>query len=51
VTICTQDRQCLFGEVVDGGIRLNATGRIVVASWDDLLIHRKFPLNLTVKMA
>jgi hypothetical protein len=29
VTICTQDRVCLFGEVVDGEMRLNELGRVV----------------------
>lgn len=29
VTICTQDRTCLFGDVVGGGMRLNACGQIV----------------------
>jgi REP element-mobilizing transposase RayT len=29
VTICTQDRACVFGDVVDGEMRANAAGRIV----------------------
>jgi putative transposase len=29
VTICTQSRACLLGEVVDGAVRLSAAGRIV----------------------
>jgi REP element-mobilizing transposase RayT len=29
VTICTQDRACVFGDVVDGEMRANACGRIV----------------------
>ena len=29
VTICARDRACLFGEVVDGAMRLNAYGQIV----------------------
>jgi REP element-mobilizing transposase RayT len=29
VTICTADRECLFGEVVDGTIVLNNIGRVV----------------------
>ncbi|MEW5702245.1 MAG: transposase [Candidatus Zixiibacteriota bacterium] len=33
VTICTQDRRCLFGEIVDGTMRLNDTGRIVEDEW------------------
>ena len=33
VTICTHDRLCLFGEIVDGEMRLNDFGRIVAAEW------------------
>jgi putative transposase len=29
VTICTQDRACVFGDVVDGEMRANAAGQIV----------------------
>ena len=29
VTICTQGRACLFGEVVDGEMRLNYAGEMV----------------------
>ncbi|MFN3477710.1 MAG: transposase, partial [Candidatus Methylomirabilales bacterium] len=33
VTICTQDRECLFGDVVDGAMRLNELGEIVAWTW------------------
>jgi REP element-mobilizing transposase RayT len=33
VTICTQDRACLFGEIIDGQMRLNAPGQIVHDEW------------------
>jgi putative transposase len=33
VTLCVQDRNCLFGEIVDGAMRLNALGAIVAAEW------------------
>jgi REP element-mobilizing transposase RayT len=36
VTICTQNRESLFGEAVDGEIQLNDAGRLVEASWQDL---------------
>lgn len=36
VTICTQSRACLFGEVVDGEMRLNEAGRMVLAEWNAL---------------
>ena len=36
VTICTQDRVCLLGEVVDGEVRLSDAGRVVQAAWNEL---------------
>jgi REP element-mobilizing transposase RayT len=33
VTICTFQRQCLFGEIVAGETRLNELGQIVVHEW------------------
>ncbi len=33
VTICTQNRACLFGEVVDGQMRVNELGEIVREEW------------------
>lgn len=36
VTICTQDRVSLFGEVIDGNMRLNDAGQTVVAEWVSL---------------
>ncbi len=36
VTICTQDRACLFGDVVAGAICLNEVGRMVAALWDGI---------------
>lgn len=41
ITMCTQDRACLFGEVVDGKMRLNDAGRMVEKWWVEL--NRKFP--------
>jgi REP element-mobilizing transposase RayT len=39
VTICAQGRECLFGEVVDGGMRLNQVGLLVESSWHTLPRH------------
>ena len=39
VTLCTQDRLCLFGEVVDGEMRLNAWGEIARQCWADIPSH------------
>jgi putative transposase len=33
VTICTYHRQLLFGEIHDGEMQLNASGRMVSAQW------------------
>jgi putative transposase len=33
VTICTFQRQCLFGQIVDGAMQLNEIGQIVVEEW------------------
>ena len=36
VTICTFERECLFGEVVDGVMRLNEAGQFVEMVWRSL---------------
>jgi len=33
VTICTHGRECLFGEIMDGEMRLNAAGQAAQADW------------------
>ncbi|MBI2352214.1 MAG: transposase [Deltaproteobacteria bacterium] len=32
----TQNRQCLFGEIVDGEMRVNDAGRMVQSVWEEL---------------
>src|SRR3990172_7834035 len=39
VTICTQNRECLFGEVVDGQMVLNDPGKILESVWSELPDH------------
>jgi len=39
ITIVTQDRACLFGEVVDGEMRLNEAGRIAERCWRAIPDH------------
>ena len=39
VTICTQNRECLFGDIVNGEMRLNEVGRVVESVWDGLPGH------------
>ncbi len=36
VTLCTQDRRPIFGDVMDGCMRLNEAGRMVQAVWEEL---------------
>jgi REP element-mobilizing transposase RayT len=35
VTICTQDRECLFGDVVDGEMRVNDAGCMIQKWWHE----------------
>ena len=39
VTIVTQGRECLFGEIIDGEMYLNEYGEIVQNWWNEILIH------------
>ena len=39
ITIVTKDRQHLFGEVVNGEMVLNESGKIVESTWNDLVNH------------
>lgn len=39
VTICTQDRLRLFGDIADGEMKLNDAGRMVRAIWDEIPAH------------
>ncbi|MBI4281870.1 MAG: transposase [Chloroflexi bacterium] len=39
VTVVTNQRQCLFGDVLCGEMRLNPCGQTVMECWDDLVHH------------
>ena len=39
ITICTRDRACLLGEVVDGEMHLSAAGRVAQAVWEGTPRH------------
>jgi REP element-mobilizing transposase RayT len=39
LTLCTNSRQCLFGEITDGEIKLSQTGRIVTDCWESIPSH------------
>jgi REP element-mobilizing transposase RayT len=41
VTLCTQNRVCLFGDISDDGLQLNAAGMMVALWWERL--PEKFP--------
>lgn len=41
VTVCTQNRECLFGDVVSTEMRLNAAGKMIESIWGDLT--KRFP--------
>lgn len=36
ITICTHNRQCIFGDIVDGAMNLNELGNIVRSHWQEL---------------
>jgi REP element-mobilizing transposase RayT len=42
VTICTRNRECLFGDITAGTMRVNHFGKIVGEQWND--IPRRFPV-------
>ena len=39
VTVCTKDRECVFGEVVEGQVRLSPLGQIAAGCLADLPSH------------
>ena len=39
VTICTQNRACLFGEIIDGEMVLNDAGHIAEKYWRKIPVH------------
>ncbi len=41
ITICTQNKECLFGEIEDGEMRLNDAGKIIDRWWHKM--KNKFP--------
>ena len=47
VTICTKDRECFFGDVVDGVMRLSAIGEIAESEWLKTF-EMRLDMNLTM---
>ncbi|MFH2065883.1 MAG: hypothetical protein ABIK15_11855 [Pseudomonadota bacterium] len=36
ITICVQNRECLFGEITNGEMKMNDAGRMVQTIWDEI---------------
>ena len=36
ITICVEDRECLFGNIIDGEMQLNDAGRMIQSLWNEL---------------
>ncbi len=39
VTICVQDRFCLFGKIFNGQMNLNSAGKMVRNIWNQIPVH------------
>jgi putative transposase len=39
VTLCAKNRECLFGEIVNGEMRLNDAGRMAQQCWNEIPNH------------
>jgi REP element-mobilizing transposase RayT len=39
VTICVQNRECLFGKITNGEMTLNDAGKMVMQCWIDIPQH------------
>jgi REP element-mobilizing transposase RayT len=51
ITVCTYQRECLFGEIIADEMRLNSCGQIVYEEWDRTSsIRREIDLDLFIVM-
>ncbi len=53
VTICTKDRECFFGEIVNGEMNLSDMGKIVQTEWSislEIRLDMKLELDAFVVM-
>lgn len=39
MTICTMNRRCTLGEIVEGEMRLNNAGHVIAGCWDEIPRH------------
>ena len=45
ITICTENRECLFGEIVDGEMKINEIGDLVRTTWQQIVT--RYPYTAT----
>lgn len=51
LTICAWDKECLFGEIVNGEMRLNEVGQIAAEEWSrSAEIRREIELDAWIVM-
>jgi REP element-mobilizing transposase RayT len=50
VTICSYERRCVFGRVIDGQVQVNEIGAIIEEEWFRSPIFRKIVLDAFVVM-
>lgn len=46
LTICTQNRECIFGDIVNREMKPNSLGNLVVKTWE--LLPNRFPVMLDI---
>lgn len=39
ITVCTRDRRCLFGDIVDGAMVSNDIGEVAQGAWENIPVH------------
>ena len=39
ITICTENRECIFGHIANGKMILNETGQVAETCWQSIPIH------------
>ena len=39
ITVCAQNKECLFGDIVDDAMQLNDAGRIILLIWSEIPTH------------
>ncbi len=42
VTICTHNRACLFGEIVNGKMIVNSMGQVATSCWEEIPAHHPY---------